>query len=351
MKKTGKETETWNSSKDSPKASYVTLKDVAQETGFTINTVSRALNDKDDISANTRKMIQETAGRMGYIRNTLAGSLRSGMTKTLAVILGDISNPHFSILVKEIESAARKYHYSTFILNTDESSALEEEAIRSALSKKVDGIILCPTQKNKESVAFLQRTGIPFVLIGRYFKDLETDCVVCDDVQGGYLATRHLIAKGHRDILFLNGPDCISSAAERLEGYRKALSESGIPYRTALVRKISVTSGQCGRVITKLLEEKSAFTAIFAFSDMIAWEAIHTLNRFGKQVPQDIAVVGFDNIQSKLPFPMPLTTISTFKSRMSRHVVDILMKKINAREDAGTEKVVIETKLVVRGST
>ena len=103
--------------------------------------------------------------------------------------------------------------------------------------------------------------------------------------------------------------------------------------------------------ITKLLEEKSAFTTIFAFSDMIAWEAIHTLNRFGKQVPQDIAVVGFDNIQSKLPFPMPLTTISTFKSRMSRHVVDILMKKINAREDAGTEKVVIETKLVVRGST
>jgi LacI family transcriptional regulator len=288
---------------------------------------------------------------MGYIRNVLAGSLRSGVTKTLAVILGDISNPHFSILVKEIETAARKYHYSTFILNTDESSALEEEAIRSALGKKVDGIILCPTQKNKESVAFLQRTGIPFVLIGRYFKGLDTDYVVCDDVQGGYLATRHLISKGHRDILFLNGPDCISSAKERLEGYGKALSESGIPFRPALVRKISVTSGQCGRIVTKLLQEKIAFTAIFAFSDMIAWEAIHTLNRFGKQVPQDIAVVGFDNIQSKLPFPVPLTTISTYKSRMSRHVVDILMKKISARDDAGTEKIVIETKLVVRGST
>jgi LacI family transcriptional regulator len=329
----------------------VTMKDIAKETGFTINTVSRALKDKDDISEATRKLIKETAKNMGYISNTIAGALRSGVTKSIAVILGDISNPHFSIMVKEIEKAARNHNYSTFIINTDENCDLEAEAINSALGKQVDGIIICPTQKSTENIEFLQKTRVPFVLIGRYFKELQTDYVICNDVNGGYLATKHLIEKGHQNIMFLNGPSYISSAFERHEGYKKALSESGIQYDSALVHEMSITSGESKRMVRKILEGGVKFTAVFAFSDMIAWETIYILNKAGFKVPQDIAVIGFDNIQSKLSFPMPLTSISTSKSKMSRRAVDILLKRINKNKETDVINDVIDTKVVVREST
>jgi LacI family transcriptional regulator len=182
---------------------------------------------------------------MGYITNTIAGVLRSRVTRTIAIILGDISNPHFGIMAKEVEITARRHSYNTLVLNTDEKYEVEEQAIYSALSKKVDGIILCPTQRKMEAIKVLKKNGIPFVLWGRYFEEEpETDYVICNDFRGGYLATQHLIERGHRDILCLTGPGYISSARERLAGYQKALQEQGIDYCPDLIRETSVTTGE-----------------------------------------------------------------------------------------------------------
>jgi LacI family transcriptional regulator len=325
----------------------VTLKDIAEKTGFTINTVSRALKDKPDISEKTIKLIKDTAKDMGYIGNTIAGALRSGLTKTIAVILGDISNPHFSILVKGIERAARAQKYTTFIINTDEDDTLEREAINSALSQKVDGIIICPAQKNKSNIEFLKSTNIPFVLIGRYFRDIDTDYVVCDDVNGGSIATGHLISKGHRDILFLNGPKYISSAVERLEGYVKAYEQAGIKYNPALVREISIKSGSVKKAITKVIKDGIRFTAVFAFSDMIAWETMYVLSELGNEISGQIDIVGFDNIQSKLMFPSALTTVKTSKTTMAKRAVAILLRKIS-KSAPGYIQEVIKTDLEIR---
>jgi LacI family transcriptional regulator len=330
----------------------VTLQDIAIKTGFTKNTVSRALRNKPEISEATRKLINDTAKEMGYITNTIAGALRSGVTRTIAIILGDISNPHFGIMAKEVEIAARRHFYNTFVLNTDEKYEVEEQAIYSALSKKVDGIILCPTQRKMEAIKVLKKNGIPFVLWGRYFEEEpETDYVICNDFRGGYLATQHLIERGHRDILCLTGPGYISSARERLAGYQKALQEQGIDYCPDLIRETSVTTGECRQVIQKLLEEKAKFTAIFAFSDMIAWEAIYTLNKHGISVPRDVEVIGFDNIQSRMYLPVPLTSVSPSKKRMSRRAVDILLKKMNSPEPGRYFHEVIDPGIVIREST
>jgi LacI family transcriptional regulator len=330
----------------------VTLQDIASKTGYTKNTVSRALRNKPEISKATRKLINDTAKEMGYITNTIAGALRSGVTRTIAIILGDISNPHFGIMAKEVEIAARRHSYHTFVLNTDENYEVEEEAVYSALSKKVDGIILCPTQKSSKDIRLLKKNGIPFVLWGRYFAaEPETDYVICNDFKGGYLATHHLIERGHRDILCLTGPGYISSARERLAGYQKALKEQGIGYRPDLIRETSVTTGACRQVIQKALEEKVKFTAIFAFSDMLAWEAIYTLNKHGIRVPHDVGVIGFDNIQSRMYLPFPLTSISPSKKRMSRRAVDILMRKINTPTSDQYFHEVIEPTIVIREST
>lgn len=329
----------------------VTLKDISLKTGYTINTVSRALKDKDDIAESTKKLIVETAKEMGYIGNSLAGALRSGVTRTIAIIISDVSNPLFGIMVKEIESVLRRKNYCTFVLNADEDYELEEQAVYLALSKKVDGIIICPTQKKRDSIDLLIKNGTPFVLMGRRFEDYPAEYVVWDDIKGGYLATSHLIQRGHRRILFLNGPAYISSAKDRLEGYKKALSENSIDFSDDLVKEIKVTSQSCSKTLKKLIKDGVKFTSVFAFSDLVAWETIDTLNMLGYNVPNDIAVVGFDNIQSKMHLPFPLTTVSTSKTKMAKKTVDILLNKINGKVTDDKSYIVIDTELIVRGST
>jgi len=328
-----------------------TLKDIAEQTGYTVNTVSRALKNKEDISAATRELIQQKAQELGYIGNSLASSLRSGLTKTIAVIVADVSNPHFSIAVKEIESVARKQDYTTFILNSYEDQDTEKKAIYSALSKNVDGIIICPAQGSDDNMEFLRRTRTPFVLIGRHMNSEDMDYVVSNDEKGGYLATSHLLERGHKDILFLNAHHSISSARERLEGYKRAMKEYGVAYNTTLVREVSNISGGSRNELREVIESKIPFTALFAFNDMMAWESIFILNKYNIRVPEDISVVGFDNIQSRMFIPFPLTSVSNAKGKTSRRAFEILMKRIHKQNSDHRFCEVVDTKLVVREST
>ncbi|GHV73129.1 LacI family transcriptional regulator [Spirochaetia bacterium] len=314
-----------------------TLKDLARVTGYSINTVSRALRGKDDIAPETRKKIKQIAEKKGYINNTLASSLRLGHTNMIAVILGDISNPHFSIMMKEIENRARVNGYSSFLLNTNENTEMEREAIQSALNKNVDGIIICPSQQNEDNIRYLMGTGLPFIQIGRHFTTLDASYVVCNDELGGYQATKHLIDKGHRDILMLGGPAYISSAGERLAGYKRAFKEAGLRLKPELIREVPITSDGCAEIITGILREKIHFTAIFAFSDMIAWDAWTCLTKQGCRIPQDYSLVGFDNIQSRLAIPNQLSTISSYKKEMSVTAVDCLICMIRGEQPTHEE--------------
>jgi LacI family transcriptional regulator len=332
------------------KTGSVRLKDIAIKTGFTINTVSRALKSKNDISPQTQKIIKDVAKEIGYINNAVAGALRLGFTKTIAVILGDISNPHFAIMAKEIEYAARAFQYATIIINTNESASVEKQAIYSALGKKVDGILLCPCQKNNENVDLLKHTSTPFVLIGRRGTDPRVDYVIVDDFKGGYLATQHLISRGHKDIVLLNGPNYISSAKERGAGYKKALLDAGVAFSKNLVHEIGVTGEDLQHYVNSIIDNGKPFTAMFAFSDLIAWETIYALNNRGLKAPEDIAIVGFDDIQSRLFFPIALTTIGTIGARMSETAVEILMKKIHGKGKVAPCHIVIDTQCVVRST-
>lgn len=325
----------------------VTLKDIASATGYSVNTVSRALRDKEDISDVTKAKIKAMAHQKGHISNMIASSLRLGYTKTIAVILGDVSNPHFSIMMKEIEEYARGSGYSTFLINTDENDEVEYRAIQSALNKGADGIILCPAQQSKDNVLYLKNTGVPFVLIGRRFESLKTDYVVCNDKLGGYQATKHLIAHGHKDILILNGPTYISSAKERLAGYREALAEGGLPFNERLVCEVNVTAKECAHHLDDLLQSGVHFTGIFAFSDIIAWNAWKHLLHKGLSVPDDYSIIGFDHIQSRLELPFQLATISSYKQRMSISAVDMLLKRIQFEQQEQEYFIdIIDTNLV-----
>ena len=198
-----------------PKTKHViTLKDIANDTGFSINTVSRVLNNKDNIADKSREQILRSAQKLGYVKNSLAGSLRSGSSGTIAIIISDVSNPIFGSLVKEIDALLRMKNYCAFILNTNEEKDLEQNAVYVAIGKKVDGVILCPNQQSRASIDLLTANNVPYVLMGRHFENEPENAVVWDDRRGGYLATTYLIRTGRKDILFLNGPQYISSSKE-----------------------------------------------------------------------------------------------------------------------------------------
>jgi LacI family transcriptional regulator len=329
----------------------VTLKDLSRVTHYSINTVSRALRGKDDIAPETVEKIRQTAREMGYINNALASSLRSGRTNSIAVILGDISNPHFAIMMKEIENRARQDGYSSFLLNTNENGEQERAAIETALNKNVDGIIICPSQQDDRNIRYLMQTNIPFVQIGRRFEKLNAGFVICNDELGGYQATRYLLDKGHRDILMLSGPSYVSSARERQAGYRRAFKEYGLRVQKKLVREVPITSEGCAEVFEGILKEGIHFTAIFAFSDMLAWDAWTCLQRQGFKIPEDYSLIGFDNIQSRFAIPFQLSTISSYKAKMSTTAVACLLcimrgEQHGHEECDGSCRHVIDTELV-----
>jgi LacI family transcriptional regulator len=329
----------------------ITLKDVAQKTGFSINTVSRTLRGKDDISEETMKIIKTTADEMGYINNSLASSLRSGRSNTIAVILGDISNPHFSILTKEIENLSRQERYGVFLLNTNENEKQEKEAINTAITKNVDGIIICPNQKSDANICFLMDRKIPFVQMGRRFDTLNIPFVICNDELGGYQATKYLLEKNHRDILILTGPSYVSSARERLAGYKRAFAEQGLRVKSRLIREVPIIGKGYLKVLDSVIKEKIPFTAIFAFSDMLAWGAWTHLQRLGIRVPQDVSIIGFDYIQSRFDIPFQLSTISSYKAKMGAFAIKALFRVIRGADSDAAEKdpllhYVIDTRLI-----
>ncbi len=321
----------------------VTLSDIAKATGFSANTVSHALNDKPDISEKTKKLIKRTAEEMGYIANSSAIFLRSGKSKSIAIIVADITNPHFSVVIKEIEGLLREKGYTAYIMNTDEDPETEKQAIISAKSKNTDGIIISPTQNSYDNIAFLESLDIPFVLLGRRFKGKDNNYVICNDENSGYIAGKYLLEKGHKDILFLNAPLCISSAEERLSGVKRAFEEKGKAFSNVFELAPSDNYDK----MKKILSSRKNYTALICFSDLFAMQAISILKELGKKVPEDVSVIGFDDILSRFKFPLELTSLSSKKSTMAKEAVNILIDNLE-ENSSGTVKKILETKIIER---
>lgn len=325
----------------------VTLRDIAAKTGYSVNTVSHALAGKTDISIATKEEIARVAAEMGYIRNTAASSLRSGRSRTIALILPDVANPNFIIMFRGIEAFFRKKAYTVFVLNTDEDPAIEREAIHAALAQNADGIILCPAIGDNENITYLKETGVPFCLIGRRIEGMDADYVICDDEEGGYLAAAQLIAAGHRHLAFFNGDARISGARERLSGCRRALFENGLSLPEDHVLTLSVKAGQNRTRMRAFLEQHPDVTALITFSDLLAFEAICVLEEMGKAVPRDLSVVGFDNICSDFPLSPPLSSVSVSKKTMAMGAAELIWDKIEGNAPAQNH-IVLPTKLILR---
>lgn len=324
----------------------VTLQDIARKTGFTVNTVSRALKNKEDISAATAQKIQKAAREMGYVRNIAASSLRSGRTKTIGLILGVMSNPYYAVVVDTIHDVASRLGYTLLTLCSRDSAEQELQAVEAALSRQVDGILLFPSRGAQAALERLRAAGTPYVLMNRQLEEGQDDCVLCNEEIGGYLAAKHLIESGRRNLGFLCFFDVVYSTEQRMKGFLRACSEAGIPEGR---RHVAVVAER-DAVIHTLREWRSqGLDGLFAFCDMEAWNAISCLQSIGLRVPEDVAVVGFDNIQDKIAFPMPLCTVDPSINAMVDSAIGLLRRRIHG-EDMPPQIIRVPAKIVCRDS-
>jgi LacI family transcriptional regulator len=332
--------------------SEITLKDIARETGLSINTVSRALRGKRDISAKTTERVVEAAKTMGYTRNDLASQLRTRKSGILGLVIADIANPVYSGVAKGVEAVAKREGYCVLVSDTEENADKEELAINMMLEKRVDGLLIVPTQQRDGAIVLLRERSYPFVLVGRQYSDLAANCVVNDDVRGGYLAAEYLLSKGHRRIAFIGGRPYISSTAKRVEGYRRALAVKGIEYDPSIVTWSEPSmEGGYAAVRELLLGSKRDWTAVFCFSDLVAAGVMLALRESGLDIPGDVAVVGYDDIEFAPVLYPPLTTVDICKYRMGERGAEMLINYLRANPDSRMLKeVILEPKLVVRDS-
>jgi len=326
------------------------MRDVAREAGVSVNTVSRALAGKPDVSPKTRAKVLAVARRLGYRPNKLARGLRSNKTFTIGVIVTDIANPFFAELVKGVEEAARQNGYSILLEDTSEDPEKEATAIQVMLAERVDGLLITPVQSARDTLEEVLESEFPTVLMGRYFPDLKIPYVVTDDVRGAILATKHLIDLGHRNIAHVGGPLHISSAQDRLSGYRQTLQAYGIPIREEYVLTGAVTLEDGYEAGKELLKLKPLPTAVFAYSDFVAIGLMQSLLDEGLCIPDDVSLIGYDNIIFSAYTRVPLTTVEISKRDLGREAVKLLLRLLKSGSTSKRQSKKLSVKLVLRQS-
>jgi len=329
---------------------YVTIKDIAKIAGVSMNTVSRAFNNKPDISKETKERILKIAQELGYVKNFTASSLKQKESKIIGVVISDSANPFYAETLKGIEAAARKYGYQIILCNTERDYRIEKEMIRILIGRRVDGLIIGPVQTGYEDIKMLEDMKFPTVILGRHFEDIEIDEIYNNEVKGGYLATKHLIERGRRKIVMLNGFLEISAARMRLEGYKKALFDYGIDFDESgvLIGDIDFISGY--ERTLDLIERKKEFDAIFCYNDMIAFGAVKALREKGFKIPEDVSIVGYDDVLYSELIDPPLTTVRIKKYELGFEAMKMLMSRLKGRRKK-IKKVILDVELIVRKSS
>ena len=326
---------------------YITLKIVAEKAEVSVNTASRAINNKPDINEETKERVLKIAQDLGYVRNDTAVALRTKKTGTIGVVIADNKNPFYAEVLNGMEVAARKKNYHIILANTQRDYRKEEEAINLLLNKRVDGLLIAPVQDRDDDIKKLIEANIPFVIVGRDFNDIDLDAVYNDEVKGGFLATEYLIKKGHKKIAFINGVLHKSPAKGRLKGYKKALKECEIPFNDALISVGDIDVKDGYERTKQMLKKNLDFTAIFAYNDMMAFGAMQAIKEKGLRIPENIGLVGYDDILFSSLISPALTTIKLKKQELGVESVKLLLSRIN-RAHKKTKKIMLDVELIVR---
>jgi LacI family transcriptional regulator len=323
---------------------------VAKRAGVSISTVSLAINKKERVSKELRQRVLKAIDELNYRPNGLARSLKSKKSKVIGLIIPDIVNPFFPLMVRGVGDTAKRYGYNIILCNTDGEVNEEATFLRLFEEKCVDGIIFTCSGKIKKSLSILNELSIPKVILDRRLDDLSIPTVTVDNTKGAYIATSHLIRNGKQKILFISGPDQLQSSLDRLNGYKQALAENQLRVEPELITygDFSFESGQ--KALKEIIANQISFDAVFGANDMMTFGAITVLSEFGMDIPNQIEVVGYDDILLASLFKPALTTVRQPAYEMGAEAVKMVLRAINSKKEFVTCKV-FEPQLVVRESS
>jgi len=325
-----------------------TILDVALKANVSIATVSRVVNNSSHkVNSITKKNVLRAVKELDYRPNALAKGLLKKRTMTIGIIIPDISNPYYAEIVRGIQDMADQFGYAIILLNTDRNQERIIKHIYFLREKSADGIIFSGGTIHGEKVlSSLKELRERVVVIGRH--RVNFPAVLIDNVGGATKATQHLIGLNHERIGFIGGPDKSTSARDRLSGYKSALTQSSCPIDKNLIKKGDLTP-RSGYLLTKELIQKEQFTAILAANDQMAFGAVRAAKEFGSKVPEDLSVVGFDNIPFSSYFDPSLTTVEIPMYPIGAAAMEMLVNLISEKH---SEKLRwFDTKLLIRDST
>lgn len=333
----------------------VTIKDIAEKLKISVSTVSRALKDNHEISAKTRKKVQDLAKQLGYKPNPLAVALKTHKSHSIGVIVPQIVSTFYATVVKTIEEVADGHGYNVLVISSNENFEKEKKSVDVLLANRADGIIMALSHETKEfdHVKQIQESGIPVVLFDRTTGSVEgVSRVVTDGVTAAFQAIQHLVSVGCKKIAILTGPEQIAIGGKRMEGYRKALEANHIPIKENYIRYCSDLTVESGKQATlQLLETQERPDAIFGITDDLAIGAIEAIKEKKLNIPQDIAVVGFSNTKRSRYMNPTVSSINQFPEKIGKTAAELLFEQIINSRHARIRKEIVNCELIVRESS
>lgn len=333
------------------KEKTVRLLDVAHRAGVGVGTASRVLNNEPSVSEDRRRRVLEAIEELGYRRNAIAQSLRASRTKTLGVIIPDVSNEFYSEIVRGVEDAARAKSYNILLCSTDGKPDKERDAVTMLSEKLVDGIIMLSYGLSQDTLTSLREADLPVAMIATPLEEKQFVTVNISNYEAAREAVAYLIGQGHRRIAVVAGPkEDVEGGESRLKGYRAALEEADLPYDPMLVERSGYTYEKGYQCMQRLLARGGTFSAVFAASDHIAVGCIKALWEKGLRVPEDVSVMGFDNLSITAYATPPVTTVNQPRYEMGRQAASMVCRLL-AGEEVEDRHLVLAHDIVLRSST
>jgi len=328
------------------------IEDIAKMAGVSKATVSRVLNKSDAVADETQLKILAIIEEVGFLPNYLARSLKVKKTKTIGVVVPDIGNPFYFEVIRGIEKLLDKKGFNIMLCNSDYSEEKEQKYIALLASKKVDGIILATSSEDSKSLKKLRLWKIPYVIFDLPQIETIDNSVLIDHSLCSYIGANHLIINGHKEILIIDVFRQMKDYSKYITGYIKALNENNISFDKELIQEASPDINGGYNIIKKMLQNNIKFTAVLAISDLIAVGVYRAANKFGIKIPEDVSVIGNDDIPLARYLCPPLTTIQQPKFLIGHKSAELLLNKIDVDNEETTDckTVILNIKLVKRDS-
>jgi len=348
-------------SKPKRKAQHPTIIDIAALAGVAPMTVSRVINESGYVSQAMREKVMRAVKELNYHPNGLARSLKRQRTHVVGILLPDIANPFSAELASSIQEVLLEGSYSSFISTSERSTAREQAALRALFDHRVDGIIVATreTKLGNEALLRLTERGLPVVVVGRALNHPRVDRVTADHWKGGYDAVEHLISLGHRRIAFIGVTLVNGAGLRRFQGYLDALRENNLPVLDELIVGTDEAGASPGystqadgyEGMRRLLALAEPPTAVFARNDFTAIGAMCAARDAGLRMPEDLAMVGFDNVPLAAYTAPPLTTVDQPTAEQGRHAARLLLDRIEGQPALERREVCLDCRLIIRQST